>query len=115
MTGDVLETHRSKRTRHQRPTKFTSRLMLRDEKDGKCHDVHSRFFVYSKCILLIVAESAWLGLLDFHEVDGSTTKGCGFFITVGCERPKPSDDRFRTLRMELLIRIMIAVRDQAGS
>jgi SAM-dependent methyltransferase len=142
MTGDVLAAHRERRTRHtraaefnaaaymvraggeiswgQRPTgllefcdgdlKAAEQVLFRGD-DDSYRDVHGWYFTISG-FRLIMLELAWMGHLDFKEVDVSATQHCEFFITLGRGRPRFTDDQYRAARMDLLTNVLLDVREQ---
>jgi SAM-dependent methyltransferase len=86
--------------------------LLQAEDDGIYHDVHGWYFTLSSFRLLMI-ELAWIGALDFHEVDVFPTNHCEFFITLARGRRTLTDSDFRLARMDLLTQTLLEVREQS--
>lgn len=91
--------------------KAANRLFFRTEDDHSYHDVHAWYFTVSS-FRLIMLELAWMGHLDFKEINVSPTQHCEFFITLGRGRPPLTDDQYRAARIELLTNVLLDFRQQ---
>lgn len=85
--------------------------MFRDADDDSYRDVHAWYFTYSS-FRLIMLELAWMGHVNFHEIDSSPTEHCEFFITLSRSERRLPRKVFDRLRQELLTSILLEVRQQ---
>jgi SAM-dependent methyltransferase len=88
------------------------RELFAESDDAVYQDIHGWYFTYSSFRLLML-ELAWLGHLNFIEVETHNTTHCEFFITLGQGRLGLTEAQFRARRMDLLTNMLLEVRDQA--